>query len=245
MNRRKLSRKRTLREVFKERRQRGRGKGKQKESRGGRLKRKRRSSATSVVERRLKRTEKRSAMQSGRGGEGRGTKSERKKLKGREIRGARSDREDKAEGETEKIRSAASSSSLILRHGPRKPTSSLREQASREGWDGGERKIRPILGPGILFRHFLDFSSAATLCSRDSQPLSTAAAHCYPALVCSRPGCARRALNIECRGPFRNGATREKLSLQRRWIRGRTSSRVALELLFCFWGRGEKNMQEN
>ena len=77
MNRRKLSRKRTLREVFKERRQRGRGKGKQKESRGERLKRKRRSSATSVVERRLKRTEKRSAMQSGRGGEGRRGMSKR------------------------------------------------------------------------------------------------------------------------------------------------------------------------
>lgn len=33
------------------------------------------------------------------------------------------ERENKVEGETEKIQSAASSSSLILRHGPRKPTS--------------------------------------------------------------------------------------------------------------------------
>lgn len=139
------------------------------------------TSATS----RLKRTEKRYAIRNAirtreewKGG----AKSERKKLKGRFEGRIDRERESKVEGETEKIRSAASSSSsLILRYGPRKPTSSLREQASRKGT--GERKIRPILSPGILFRHFLDFSSAATLCSRDSQPLSTAAAHCYPALV--------------------------------------------------------------
>lgn len=58
--------------------------------------------------------------------------------------------------------------------------------------------------------------------------------------VCSRPGCSRRALNIECRGPFRNGATREKPSLQRRWIccsrKNILESFIALEFFFCFWG---------
>lgn len=58
--------------------------------------------------------------------------------------------------------------------------------------------------------------------------------------VCSRPGCSRRALNIECHGPFRNGATREKPRLQRRWIccsrKNILESFIALEFFFCFWG---------